>query len=93
MKVRVATEAQRRAVRDRPDIDWHYTSPLIWFGRSPEGHDYALERGRITRVYSLRERQEALAVVSDYGLSAASRKTGIPRTTLKNWHTREVVAA
>jgi hypothetical protein len=92
-RIKVATKAQRRAAQNRPDIDWHYVSPMIWFGRCPEGHDYALERGRVGRVYSLKQRQDALVLIVEYGLSAASRKTGIPRTTLKNWYTRGAQAA
>lgn len=93
VQIKRATEAQKRGAESRPDISWHYVSPSVWLGRSPQGHDFALERGRIARIYSLRQREEALALVAEYGLTAASRKAGIPRTTLKNLQTRKAVAA
>lgn len=85
--VRVATEAQRRAMRSRSDIDWYYTgSPVLWFGLDTEGRDWIMERnGKIARAYSQRQRQDAVKLAGEFGISAAARKTGIPRSTLKNW--------
>jgi hypothetical protein len=84
-----ATEAQRRAAT-RDDIAWHYRGALIWAGRDAEGDDYTrdVRSGKVERAYSLNQRREAMKLAEDYGLSAASRKTGIPRTTLKNWRAR-----
>jgi hypothetical protein len=86
-KVPVATPQQ---IRD--DISWYFTGRLIWMGTDTEGHVLVkdVKTGKIRRAYSPNEKRKALELVAEYGLSAASRKTGIPRTTLNNWHVRGV---
>ena len=86
----MATEAQRQAAQPREDISWYFTGSLVWMGRDAEGRDYQMDvkTGKIERAYSANEKREALQLIAEYGLSAVSRKTGIPRTTLKNWHVR-----
>lgn len=91
-KIPVASEAQRRAAEERSDVDWHYFGSTHWFGRDAEGRDYEMDinTGKVERIYSVRDKRDALELIAEYGLSAASRKTSIPRTTLKNWHTRGI---
>jgi hypothetical protein len=83
--VKVATREQIQA-----DIEWHYVGDIVAMGRDIEGRDYEkdMKNGKVERVYSETEKTEALVVADEYGLSAASRKTGIPRTTLNNWNAR-----
>lgn len=93
--VAVATPEQvRRAVTFADDISWHFRGEVIWAGRDTEGADWErdVKTGKTVRVYSARQRSEAMRLAAEYGLSAASRKTGIPRSTLNNWKARGVAA-
>jgi hypothetical protein len=74
------------------DVSWHYQGDLIWAGLDVEGRDVIkdVKTGKIERAYSRAEKVDALQLAEEYGLSAASRKTGIPRTTLNNWRARGI---
>jgi hypothetical protein len=60
------------------------------YGITTDGHDVRRDdaTGRISRMYSMTQKRDAVEVVREYGLSAASRKLDIPRPTLKSWATR-----
>jgi hypothetical protein len=72
------------------DIVWHFKGKHVYMGTDPEGRDFEkdVKTGSVTRVYSINDRREAVALADEYGLSAAARKTGIPRSTLQNWKRR-----
>lgn len=74
------------------EIVWHFRGAVICAGLDSEGHDVVkdVRTGKIERAYSASEKRDALALVSEYGLSATSRKTGVPRTTLDNWKRRGI---
>jgi hypothetical protein len=72
------------------EATYHYTAARHSFGVTVNGWDVRRDdiTGKVTRIHSLNEKRDALALVSEYGLSAASRKTGISRNTLKAWRDR-----
>jgi hypothetical protein len=85
----------RRASAPAPmpeNVSWHYSGTEICMGTNPQGWNFErdLQVGNVSRVYSQAERRNAVELAARRGVAAVVRKTGIPRTTLKNWPAREL---
>jgi hypothetical protein len=68
-------------------ITWHYKGTGHRLGRTAEGADVRqdVETGKIERIYSLRQRDDALKLAAECGQSEAARRLGIPRATVQSW--------
>ena len=69
---------------------WYYTSPTHIYGDDPSGHAVEFERvtGKITRLYSVNQRHEAVDYAQRFGAAKASRKLDIPQRTVRSWAER-----
>jgi hypothetical protein len=66
---------------------WHYEGTFHLYGRDHNGNDvaYDFRDGKVRRIYSLRQRREAVEYARKSGASEAARKLGIPRKTIVTW--------
>jgi hypothetical protein len=71
-------------------FDWHYRSPTHIYGSDSSGHSVEFDRatGRVTRLYSVNERRQAVDYAQRFGPTKASRKLGVPVNTIKSWAKR-----
>ena len=69
------------------EIIWHYRGDSGYlYGTYPDGHYVEMSpRGKLKRIYSLRQIDDALHDIDVYGVPAASRKHNIPQGTLRRW--------
>jgi len=73
------------------EVDYYYHGNGLSVGTTREGYTVARhESGKIERIYSVRERQEAVSVAGEIGLTAASLKLDIPRNSIKSWIRRGI---
>jgi hypothetical protein len=73
-------------------IIWHYKGAGHRLGRTVEGADVRQDvgSGKIERIYSLRQRDDAVKLAAECGQAEAARRMGIPRRTIQSWDRRSV---
>ena len=71
-------------------VEWHYQGASGWaYGTDQAGHNYELSpAGKLSRLYSLNERHDAMAYMGRFGASKAARKFDIPQRTIRSWAER-----
>jgi hypothetical protein len=71
-------------------VEWHYQGASGWsYGTDQDGHNYELSpAGKLSRIYSLNERHDAMAYMGRFGASKAARKFDIPQRTIRSWAER-----
>jgi len=69
---------------------WHYEGTFKAFGKDASGHnvEFSFETGRVSRIYSLNARREAVDYARRLGATKASRKFDIPVATIRSWTER-----
>jgi hypothetical protein len=72
------------------DINFHYHGESGWsYGTDTNGHDVSVSPGgKVERVYSVNQRQEAVSCARRFGAAKASRKFDIPVKTIRTWVNR-----
>lgn len=76
-------------------IVFHYHGASGYsYGTNSKGHDVAVSaKGRIERIYSVNQRQEAVDFGQRFGAAKSSRKFDIPAATIRKWMQRSVIIA
>ena len=69
-----------------PDgITPYYVTPEAAYGFDAHGHDVEVRDGKVTRIYSQNQRQEAIAAAELKGVAATAQELDIPVKTIRSW--------
>lgn len=74
------------------EADYYYHGNGISIGRTREGYTVSRydKSGKVERIYSVDERQSAVDLARQIGLTAASLKLDVPRNSIKSWMRRGI---
>jgi hypothetical protein len=69
------------------DINFHYHGASGYsYGTNVKGHDVMVSpEGRVTRIYSLNRKADAVAYAGRFGAAKSARKFDIPAGTIRKW--------
>lgn len=83
---------QRQPVHAAPPkgYRWHYEGTYKAYGTDDSGNDveFDFRSNRVSRIYSVNQRREAIAYARRYGSVKAAQKFGIPSATIRQWIVR-----
>jgi len=88
--INVVTIPEGKAAVIALAVDWYYHGASGWsYGRDESGHNYEQSPGgKLKRIYSLNQRNEAVAYARRYGAAKAGRKYDVPAKTIRSWMNR-----
>lgn len=74
------------------EADYYYHGNGISIGTTREGHTVSRHdnSGKVERIYSVSERQSAVDLARQIGLTAAAIKLDVPRNSIKSWMRRGI---
>jgi hypothetical protein len=74
---------------------WHYEGVYRALGTDSGGHDVEFEfsSGKLSRIYSINQRRDAVNYARRYGTAKAAAKYDIPAATIRSWNYRKRATA
>jgi hypothetical protein len=88
--INAVTIAAEKAAAIVDTVKWSYHGASGWsYGQDDDGRNYELSPdGKLKRIYSLSQRNEAVAYARRLGAAKGGRKYDIPAKTIRSWMSR-----